>query len=306
MKTLFMNRKPVDGPWGGGNLFYKAISENANVFGFRVIYELEANIDVILMCDPRPGNTNVSINEIASYKKLYPNTKVVHRVNECDARKGTHGVDEMLQKSSAIVDDTIFVSHWIRKYHVDSSEGLYKGGRHYVIVNGVDKSHFYKSSSTSNKIRLVTHHWSNNILKGFDIYNKIDNFVGKNDQYTFTYIGRDQGTFKNTEVVAPLFGKELGACLSKHDVYISGSRYDPGPNHILEALACSIPTYSHADGGGAAEFAGDIHTYTDILSLLKKKEFKRNSYMPCSWETCCKLYFDVFSKPKVRFWYKNV
>ena len=113
MKKLFLNRKPVDGPWGGGNLFVKAVCAEAYKYGYEVFFELVPNLDVIFMHDPRPGNTNISVNEIAQYKSAFPKTKVVHRVNECDARKGTQGVDSLLRASSAIADDTVFVSSWM-------------------------------------------------------------------------------------------------------------------------------------------------------------------------------------------------
>jgi hypothetical protein len=32
-----------------------------------------------------------------------------------------------------------------------------------------------------------------------------------------------------------MFGKELGDELGKYDVYASASRFDPGPNHIIES-----------------------------------------------------------------------
>ena len=46
-------------------------------------------------------------------------------------------------------------------------------------------------------------------MKGFDFYNQLDEFVGENDEFTFTYIGREIGSFKNTNVVEPLFGEAL-------------------------------------------------------------------------------------------------
>ena len=130
-------------------------------------------------------------------------------------------------------------------------------------------------------------------MKGFDIYEGIDYFVGKNDKYTFTYIGRENGTFKNTDVIQPLFGRELGKMLSSYDVYISGSRWDPGPNHVLESLACEIPTYVHTDGGGAVEFAGKENSYDSIeslISIIESNRFTENKMSPVSWIECINLY----------------
>jgi glycosyltransferase involved in cell wall biosynthesis len=59
----------------------------------------------------------------------------------------------------------------------------------------------------------------------------------------------------------------LGVELGKHDVYVSASRFDPGPNHVLESLACGLPTFVHADGGGCVEFAGSAQAYDDWNEL---------------------------------------
>ena len=36
------------------------------------------------------------------------------------------------------------------------------------------------------KVNIVTHHWSDNYLKGFDVYDKLDEFVKENNDFTFT------------------------------------------------------------------------------------------------------------------------
>ena len=296
MKIL-INRKPVDGPWGGGNLFVKAFCELLREKGHTVVHELSSDLDVIFMQDPRYSELGISINEIASYKRQKPSTLVLHRVNECDARKGTEDMDQLLQASSEYVDTTIFVSNWMKNYHM--SRG-WKCSDARVLYNGVEKRHFQpreKSSKIDNgKINLVTHHWSNNRMKGFDVYEALDEFVGKNNDFTFTYIGRALDTFKNTELVKPTFGADLGEKLSMFDVYISGSLFDPGPNHILESLACEIPTYAYKDGGGACEFVGESHTYNSIeelTNILLGKKFKINDLMPDDWETCIDGYYRV-------------
>jgi len=288
---IFLNRKPVQGPWGGGNLLISAMDQIFRFIGHQVVYELCDDIDSIFIQDPRPGNTGISINEIIHYKQLNKDVKIIHRVNECDARKNTNHMDNLLRECSKFTDKTIFVSEWMKNYHLKKG---WQCNDTSVIYNGVNLDHFKKREKINNgKINLVTHHWSNNEMKGFDIYEEIDEFVGKNNKYTFTYIGRENGTFKNTDVIQPLFGIELGKALSRYDVYISGSRWDPGPNHVLESLACKIPTYVHADGGGAVEFAGNDHSYESIENLIKTIEtnkFHKNKMFPLSWNDCIEMY----------------
>jgi hypothetical protein len=286
---ICINRKPIKGPWGGGNLFVKSFCKYLRDFGHQVVHTLDDNLDIIFMQDPRYDNLKISINEIINYKKKFPNVKIIHRINECDARKNTDDMDSLLLQCSKYTDFTIFVSNWIKEYHFNKGMRVKNFD---VIYNGVNKQYFRQNKKLNNfKINIVAHHWSNNFLKGFDIYEKIDEFVSNNDSFTFTYIGRENGTFKNTNIIKPLFGKDLGHELGKYDVYVSASRYDPGPNHVLESLACRIPTYVISSGGGSVEFAGLNNSYNDFNDLkciLLKKEFKLNDYLPYNWKTCAK------------------
>jgi hypothetical protein len=124
-------------------------------------------------------------------------------------------------------------------------------------------------------------------MKGFDIYEKLDSYIRNDDRFTFTYIGRDRGSFKNSRVVQPLFGKDLGEELSKYDVYISASLFDPGPNHVIESIASRIPTFAIKDGGGACEFVGDDWIYDNFDDLLGKIQNARmNQDLFGDWDTC--------------------
>ena len=206
----------------------------------------------------------------------------------------------MLRECSKHIDGTVFVSNWMKEYHFKKG---WQCKNTNVIYNGVNLDHFKPGVKINNgKINIITHHWSDNLLKGFDIYEKLDKFVNENSNYTFTYIGRHRSTFKNTLLIDPLFGASLGNELSKYDIYISGSRFDPGPNHILESLACNIPTYVHANGGGCVEFSGADHVFDDYDSLQKlllNKKFINNSFKIHDWENCIIL-FEKFIKEIVK------
>jgi hypothetical protein len=300
MKILF-NRKPVEGPWGGGNNFVKSAFNILPSLGYKIIdFSLTELPDKIFLQSPFPDNEiKFSINEAIHLKQRYPNIEIIMRVNDCDARKNTDNVDKVWIESSKFVDKTVFVSNWMKEYFINKG---WKCNKNYVLYNGVDLDHFKVRNKIQNgKVNIVTHHWSNNKLKGFDIYDQIDQFVGRNKKFTFTYIGRDRGTFKNTKIISPLFGKDLGLELSKYDIYVSASRFDPGPNHILESLACNIPTYVYKDGGGCVEFAGKNHIYENfeqLIDFLNKKEGKINNTINIDpWELCIKK-LDLIIKEK--------
>ena len=110
MKIL-LNRKPVAGPWGGGNHFLIGMIEECEKRGHTVTHQLEAGIDVIYLHDPRPDELGISINEAIQYKNHFSSTLVVHRVNECDARKGTDGVDDLLRQTSQYTGFSIILKY---------------------------------------------------------------------------------------------------------------------------------------------------------------------------------------------------
>lgn len=283
MKVL-VNRRPVSGPWGGGNLFVSALCESLRKGGHEVVHSLVAGVEKIVVVDPRPEQGFDSIENIISYS-MSKSAPITIRINECDARKGTTGLDGFLSSVSAYCSKTIFVSKWMMDYHLERG---WKCKSVDFVYNGVDRSIFKERKRLNNgKINLVTHHWSNNPMKGFDIYEKLDSYVGNDDRFTFTYIGRDRGSFKNTRVVQPLFGMELGAELSKYDVYISASLFDPGPNHVIESIASRIPTFAIKDGGGACEFVGTDWIYDNFDDLLSKMQDAKLNHDPFGdWNTC--------------------
>lgn len=293
MKIL-INRKPVTGPWGGGNLFVSSFCDYMKKQGHEVVHQLQQDIDVIFMQDPRYSDLGISINEISDYKNACPKVKIVHRVNECDARKGTTDMDDLLRSCSSITDHTVFVSGWMKEYH--QSKG-WKCEQSSIVYNGVNKNHFRPVEKIKNgKVNLVTHHWSDNPMKGADIYDALDKWVGENNDYTFTYIGRYSRALENTNLIPPLAGKDLGDELGKYNIYISGSRFDPGPNHVIESIASGLPTLVHADGGGAVEFAGKHYSFSnfdDMINLVQKIPDKGHALIPHSWDQCMEKILEI-------------
>lgn len=283
MKVL-INRKPVEGPWGGGNLFLTSMCNNLPALGYNIVHRYQKGIDAFFIMNPRYDDLKISINEAIAYKNRYPKTKIIQRINDCDARKGTDDVDNMLIECSKYLDATIFVSEWMKNYFLEKG---WHCKNNFVVINGVETGSDTPKKIKNGKLNIVTHHWSNNFLKGFDIYDKIDEFVGSNSNYSFTYIGRERGTFKNTKIIKPLHGLDLYKEIKKYDVYVSASRFDPGPNHILESLSCGLPTYVHNNGGGCVEFAGKSHCFSnfqDLEEILKNKQFVKNDSFLYNWK----------------------
>jgi len=254
MKFSF-NRKVVNGSWGGGNLFVKSMSEYLISMGHRVSFDLEDNIDIIFLIDPKSVDSTFgySVEDIIDYGEKNPDTKIVHRINECDLRKGTNFIDSLLLQVNPIVDHTIFISRWLADYFLERGFD-----REYSIVyNGCDSSHFYPKKfveiDKSEPVKIVTHHWSDNWMKGFDIYKAIDH-LNRTD-IEFTYIGRYNNQYQpsNTNLISPISGKILGDELRKHDLYVTASRFEPCGMHHIEGSSSGLPVLYHRDGGGINE-----------------------------------------------------
>jgi glycosyltransferase involved in cell wall biosynthesis len=214
--------------------------------------------------------------------------KLILRVNDCDQRKGTSHIDNDLVAKSAMVDGTIFVSQWMHDYFMERGWACKKNT---VIVNGVNGDFFKPKLYESNEVRpvsIVTHHWSDNPLKGQDYVEWLDDFVGRHrERFAYTYIGRTKAQLKNSTYIPPKWGAELGAALSVHDVCVNASRFDPGPNSVIESIACGLPTYVHKDGGGGAEFAGQDHTFSsfdELERILLTGNYQRNQFKLRTWE----------------------
>ena len=52
---IYLNRKPIVGPWGGGNKVVSELAKKLIDSGIEVVYKLEKDIDKIICFDPRPN-----------------------------------------------------------------------------------------------------------------------------------------------------------------------------------------------------------------------------------------------------------
>lgn len=270
---IFFNRYPRVEPYGGGNQFLQRMTAVLIERGHHIVYHMEEGIDVIFMMDPRPGDHGYSLQYVAAYKHHFPQTKILHRVNECDARKGTDDIDKLLLTAMNMSDEVVFISQWLKDYFFN----LGFVGKSNIIYNGCDTNYFYPESRVlAQKPRLVTHHWSDNWMKGFDLYTQIDKYLidNPNADFDFTYVGRYYKGYvpQKTTVISPLHGKELGDELRTHDIYVTASRWEPCGMHHIEGAACGMPTLYHAEGGGITELCQnhgiEFTTFDEFLESL--------------------------------------
>lgn len=282
--TVAFNMKAVRGPWGGSSTFVTQLSSYLQRRGYRVVFSLDESVDVAVIIDPRmdAANRMFGIDDIAEMRERNPRLRVLHRVNECDQRKGTEFMDPMLAEASEVVDHTVFIAEWLRGYHATRWYDIARPNT--VIYNGADPRFFHPVGSVkwdgSEPLRFVTHHWSENMLKGFAEYEMLDDAIasGEVEGIELVIVGRWPASinWKTATTVAPLHGIKLAQELKKHHVYITASRWEPCGMHHVEGAQCGLPLLYHQDGGGIVE-AGERYglcfgdNLIDRVNLMKEQ-----------------------------------
>ena len=302
----------IDGSWGGGNQFANSLIKEAKARGYEITNSLEDNdIDIILFTDPRSFNKGVAFGslEILIYL-LFKNKKaiVVHRINECDERKNTIHMNKLLRWSNYCADHTIFISNWLRSLNLSEKNKPYS-----IILNGADNKIFNdlknKRWEIDKPIKIVTHHWSPNKMKGFDVYEKLDCLINSyewRNKIKFTYIGNlPRGySFKNTKVIKPISGKNLGEELAKHHIYITASNNEPAGMHHIEGALSGLPII-YKNSGALPEYCSNYGVDFNDLDFIPALKKIMNNYdfykanlkgYPNNSELMSNKYLNLFSE----------
>ena len=186
----------------------------------------------------------------------------------------------IIQQTTNFVDTIIFPSRWAaNKFnkHLEKIE---------VIENASLKNFFCDENRPliGEIPKLISHHWSSNPMKGFDIYEKLDNFCKETNLAKFTYVGRVPDKLFLSNHIQPLDVNELVNEIKKHDIYITASKYEAGANHVLEALAVGLPVLYHSEGGSINEYCGDrgitYNSFEELVCILtdRLEDIKKISY----------------------------
>ena len=269
----------IEGPYGGGNEFIRNLHQSLEKDGHEVVFTLDDDdIDIILLTNPLSNSVNSTFDnyDIDFYQKFKnPNSISIQRINECDERKNTKFVNKELIKRNKNIDLNIFVSNWLKNIFIN--QGMDRKSS-IVLMGGPTVNLFNRSGEqkklTGDKIKIVTHHWSGNVMKGLNTYLLIDELLENkkiNDRYEFTYIGNlDEGVeFKNSKIIKPLYGVDLVKELKKHDVYITASINEPSGNHHMEAAMLGLPIL-YLNSGGTPEYCDGFGLEFNSQNILQK------------------------------------
>lgn len=311
---IAINFRIQDGPWGGGNRFVTALIAALRARGDIVCHSLcDPDIDLILLMDPRWRHPSVTFTPGAILRYLLfinPRTLVVHRINECDERKNTRNMNPLLRRANYCADHAVFVGSWLKDLPLWQNR---LGARYSVITNGADTHIFnprdWQRWNGKGVLKLVTHHWGGNWMKGFDIYQRLDKMLAEpawRGRIEFTYVGNlPQGfVFRNARHVPPLDGEALAAELRSHHAYVTASINEPGGNHQNEGALCGLPLL-YSRSGCLPEYCegfGVSFDETDFEASLQQLIEKYDSLAsampayPHTAERTCANYLKLFDK----------
>ena len=281
---VFFNLRPPRGSYGGGAFFVKNLIDYLQKNNIETTFKLTSDVNIIFLIDPRRGNhKSYGIWDILKFKENNPKVKIIHRVNECDIkRQKSINLDPLLIKSMNNSDIVIFISSWLKDYFLNKYKFTLE--KTYVINNGCNSNIFYpikKSINFNEKIKLVTHHWSDNYLKGFEIYNKLDQILEKRKDFELIFIGNYNKGYspKNIKLISPKSGKELADLIRQGDIYLTATQNEPGGMHNLEGMSCGLPILFYKNSGGVKEISKDYgEEFNDIDDLFIKLDLIKNNY----------------------------
>lgn len=306
-----ISTQPVFGSWGGGNQWVLQMARYLGFCGYEVRFDLHGEVDAIFINHSGiTGKLSFGLEEIIRYKEQRPCVRVIHRINDNDQRKQTTQMDALLAQFNAVADHTVFISEWLRDHH--AARWFDARRPHTSILNGADPSIFHSIGSRTwrenEPFRMVTHHWSDNVMKGFPQYAALDGHIAAGDlpAVELWIIGRwpDNIVWKRARTFPPVSGTELARLLRECHAYITASLYEPGGMHFIEGLQCGLPLLYHLDGGGIVELGQKygVGFRDDLLTAFRNLRESYPTYRervlasPPSGDRMCLAYRQILQR----------
>ncbi len=168
----------------------------------------------------------------------------------------------MVLAAAELADAVVFLSDFSRELFL--GQGLDPSKPSRVIRTGANGEVFHPAGrapwAPGQRIRLVTHHWSPWVMKGIDVYERLDYLLAEPDwadKFEFTYVGRLPLGFRlpHSRCLPVMDGKELADELRRHHAYVTGARHEAAGNHYIEAMRCGLPVL-YLQSGANAEYCG--------------------------------------------------
>ena len=247
--TIFF--KFHEGPWGGGNQFLKALAGELNRQNWKVENNINSRSKVLLF-----NSFLVDFGAIRK-AKLY-NKLVVNRIDGPTLLirgKDEQIDDQIFAVNEKVADISVFQSTWslfenMKLGFLPINPVLISNASDPTIFNTIDKHVF----EPNKKVKLISTSWSNNKIKGGEIYKWLDRHLDWN-KYEYTFVGRVEQKFENIKLIDPVPSEQLARILKQHDIFLTASDNDPCSNSVVEALSCGLPVIYY-NRGGHSELVG--------------------------------------------------
>ena len=78
---IYLNRKPVEGPWGGGNKTIIALIKMIKESNHEYTFDINDTYDVIYCHDPRPDERGISYQHLLQARQI-KNAPIFQRVGD--------------------------------------------------------------------------------------------------------------------------------------------------------------------------------------------------------------------------------
>ena len=281
--TVAFNMRPRLSPYGGGNQWLLQMVATMKAAGYAVAFRLDDSVDGIMGTHAgTSGELAFSYEQIGEFKKTHPHVPCIQRINDNDIRKGTGEMDALLAAANRAADHTVFVSAWLRDYH--AARWFDAARPHSVIHNGANPAEFHPVGSavwrSGTPLRIVTHHWSGNWMKGFKVYQQIDEAIasGALPDVALWVIGNwpAEIIWKTARTFPPCRGHALAGLLRQCHACVTASLHEPGAMHPMEGLQCGLPLLYHSGSGGTVEIGEKFGVLFDDDFLPAIETLKAN------------------------------
>lgn len=274
---LHINAQLVDGAWGGGNQFLKALRAALRVTNAYAENPQEA--DAVLF------NSYQDLFALTLHFFFHHKQKRMYRLGPILSlhRSGYRWamIDYLVVLFAGwFADVVVFQSKW--SYDQALIQGFPSKKPYVVIGNAVDATIFPKKEfrAPGEKIKLVYSSWSPNMKKGFAYLKFLDQHLDFT-KYSFTFIGNAPFTFANIKTLAPLPSRELAAELRRHDIFVSPVADDACSNALLEGLSSGLPAVA-LESGGNPELVGRggelFQNEAELLAQIERVAKNLKSY----------------------------
>ena len=249
---------------GGGNQFLRTLRRYLKDSG---VYEEDPyKADVVLV------NSKDCLEEAKTVKRVAKN-KIVHRIDGIfSIYRGEHeryNDDKVYAFAKDYADGVIFQSKWSQQASIKN--GMLDHPNKIIIYNCADNKYFVRTPKKEDgKIRLVTSSWSNNIKKGFYIYQYLDSHLDFS-KFEYSFAGRSPFSFKNIKMEGVLNSADLFRVLNLSDIFITATEDDACSNSLIEALTCGLPAVALNSGGSSeiVKSGGEIfESKNDIIDKI--------------------------------------